>query len=552
MPLLRLPLCCPPLVVVGLLGATSVTVLAQQPAPAVSSGLTQAVPAAEVVTLTYANRPITTLRARVLTNAPVDRAAAAVLVLDLLVDSSVTGPVTARVEQGVAFIRVGTRDVFTLVPADLNDLTGETIDEKVAETVPRLQLALTEAAEARAPFRLLRAVLLALLATGVFVVSLGGLVRLNRRLSTAILAESRRRLGSVLPGEFLHDRPSRLGAVMRRTTSLLLLSVAAVLTYGWLTFTLRQFPYSRPVGESLRSHLLGAISGFGVKVAGAMPGLFTVLLIVLATRLAVYIVTVFFENVERGAVNLSWTHPETARVTRRWIVLLLWLFALIVAYPHLPGSNTDAFKGVSVFLGLVFSLGSSGIVNQVMSGMTMTYARAMQQGDIVRVGDVQGIVTGTTLLSVKIRTFVGEEVTLPNAVVIGQPTTNFTKLAPGGGAYLTTSVTIGYDTPWRQVRSLLLLAAERTPNIQRDPPPRAITEALEDFYVRYRLAVCVGDRAERTITLDRLHSQILDVFNEFGVQIMSPNYEADPEGLKIVPKEQWHAAPAKADAPAGV
>jgi len=222
----------------------------------------------------------------------------------------------------------------------------------------------------------------------------------------------------------------------------------------------------------------------------------------------------------------------------------LWLFGLIVSYPYLPGSGSDAFKGVTVFVGLVISLGSSGIVNQLMSGLTLTYSRALTVGDMVRIGECEGVVTAISLLSVKLRTFQGEEITVPNAVVVGQSTTNYTKLAASGGCYLATSVTIGYDTPWRQVRSLLLLAAERTRNVKREPPPRVIQDALDDFYVRYRLVVGLDDPTDRLLTRDRLHANIQDAFNEFGVQIMSPHYESDPDSRKIVPRPRWHSRPA--------
>jgi small-conductance mechanosensitive channel len=179
-----------------------------------------------------------------------------------------------------------------------------------------------------------------------------------------------------------------------------------------------------------------------------------------------------------------------------------------------------------------------------MSGLTLTYARALKAGDFVRLGDAEGIVTGLNMLSVKLRTFQGEEITVPNGVVVGLITTNYTRLAASGASYLASTVSIGYDTPWRQVRGLLLLAAERTEGIRRDPPPMVVTDALEDFYVRYRLLVCLEDPTARVIARDRLHASILDAFNEFGVQIMSPNYEADPEGRKVVPPDRWYAAPA--------
>jgi small-conductance mechanosensitive channel len=251
-----------------------------------------------------------------------------------------------------------------------------------------------------------------------------------------------------------------------------------------------------------------------------------------------------FDAVEQGRTSLPWVYPETAVPTRRLVSGLLWLFALALAYPYLPGSNTDAFKGVSVFIGLMISLGSSGIVNQVMSGFTLTYSRALRPGDFVRIGDVEGTVTHLGSLSTKIKTPRREEVTIPNAVVVAAQTTNYTRFAGSEGVLVPTSVTIGYDVPWRQVKALLLLAAQRTVGVRSQPEPVVRQTALRDFYVEYTLLVSLEDPAQRVPTLDRLHGHIQDAFNEHGVQIMSPNYEADPEGPKIVPRERWFAAPA--------
>ena len=163
----------------------------------------------------------------------------------------------------------------------------------------------------------------------------------------------------------------------------------------------------------------------------------------------------------------------------------------------------------------------------------------------MRIGDNEGTVTHIGTLSTKIETVRREEVTIPNQVLVSQTVTNFSRHASTLGVYTPTSVTIGYDTPWRQVQALLLLAAERTAGLRREPPPRVLQTGLEDFYVRYTLLVALDEQSKRGVVLDGLHANIQDAFNEHGVQIMSPNYEADPAGQKIVPKEQWFAAPAK-------
>jgi small-conductance mechanosensitive channel len=244
-----------------------------------------------------------------------------------------------------------------------------------------------------------------------------------------------------------------------------------------------------------------------------------------------------------------WIYPETAQPTRRLLTGLLWAFAIVVAHPYLPGSQTDAFKGVSVFFGLMVTFGSSGIVNQIMSGFMITYSRALRAGDFVRIGEVEGTVTHLGVLSTKIRTLRQEEVTIPNAVVVAQTTTDYTRLSETDGVFTPTSVTIGYDTPWRQVHALMLQAADRTAGLRAKPKPVVLQAGLEDFYVKYTLFVCLEQQESRPVTLGALHANIQDLFNEYGVQIMSPNYVIDPSAPKVVPKQQWFAAPAAAPEP---
>ncbi len=318
--------------------------------------------------------------------------------------------------------------------------------------------------------------------------------------------------------------------------------------YSWLAFVLQRFPYTRPWGESLRGFLLERLSWLGLRMVGAFPDLFTVFLIVLVIRFVVRLLT---GRVRSGRdwpdLTLPYVYPETAQPTRRLLIMVLWLLGIALAYPYLPGSDSDAFKGVSVFVGLVLSLGSSGIVNQMMSGLTITYSRAVRLGDFVKIGSVEGTVTHLGALSTKVKTPRGEEVTIPNAVVMSDVTTNYTRFADTDGVYVPTSVTIGYDTPWRQVHALLLLAAERTPGIRSKPKPVVRQTALQDFYVQYTLLVC----------LEQPHTRALGVRcsaceHPGRVQrIRRPDHVAELRGgsgrtRKVVPPEQWYASPAKA------
>ncbi len=226
-------------------------------------------------------------------------------------------------------------------------------------------------------------------------------------------------------------------------------------------------------------------------------------------------------------------------------MVLIWIFVLTAAYPYIPGSRTEAFRALSVFVGLMASLGGVGLVNQVMSGLMVVYSRSLRIGDFVRIGDQEGVVREIGTLSTKLQTLAREEVTIPNAVLAGTTVTNFSKLAGEDGAVIRTTVTIGYDAPWRQVHALLELAADRTQGLRKTPKPRVLQRALSDFYVEYQLFANLEKVEGRIQALSDLHAQIQDAFNEFGVQIMSPHFESQPGQKVFVPREGWNPNPVK-------
>jgi small-conductance mechanosensitive channel len=504
-------------------------------------------PSEHPATLMYANRYVVTFRAAVLARTPADRAASAVQFLNRLVEEAPNGRVTTELFGGSAAISVAGRPVFAILPQDVDADAGETVQRTAADTAARLQTAFDEAIELRNPSRLFRNGLLALVATLIYLGALWLLRRVYRAGATRLTIGAERQLAR-LPGGEIILHASGASVLLRRSSAVVSLLLVLLLTDLWLTFVLRRFPYTRPLGESLRTSVLSALLSLGHRVVDALPGLITVLIIVLVTRFLVRLTTLLFEAVEKGRSSIPGLYPETALPTRRIVAALLWLCALIVSYGYLPGSESAAFKGVSVFVGLMVSLGSTGIMNQIMSGLTITYSRALRLGDFVKVGDVEGTVTHLGTLATKIKTPRHEEITIPNAVVVSSATTNYSREE---GVFVPTSLTIGYDTPWRQVHALLLLAADRTAGVLRDPQPVVRQTALEDFYVKYTLLVCLEQPDRRGPVLDALHANIQDAFNEYGVQIMSPNYEADPSGPKVVAKHNWYAAPAAVATPVG-
>jgi small-conductance mechanosensitive channel len=516
------------------------------PAPSVAAAI-NAERTGESLTFAYFNRPIVVLRARVLGRGPRDRAAGAERNLDDLVAQRITGPVESRPFDGGSLISVGSRAVLVLTSADIDDLSGESIQGVTTQTVARLQQALNEASEARTPRAMLRSGVIAIFGLVVGLLALWVIRWTHRVVTDKLTAIAEKTIAKSKIAGLDVLRASRLIDLERRLLTLVTVALDLVVIYGIITFVLERFPYTRPWGESLSGFLLATVENLGLGMVQAIPGLFTVVLIFVIARFLVRLVGLWFSAVEHGQVTVPWIYPETAETTRRLVTTLLWLFAIVVAYPYLPGSGTDAFKGVSVFIGLMVTLGSSGLVSQIMSGFTLTYSRALRLGDFVRIGDVEGTVTHLGVLSTKVKTLRNEDVTIPNAVVVSQTTTDYSRFGETEGVFTPTSVTIGYDAPWRQVQSLLLLAAERTPGLRKEPKPVVLQAALEDFYVKYTLFVCLERQQTRPFTLHALHANIQDLFNEYGVQIMSPNYVLDPAAPKVVPKANWFAEPARPD-----
>jgi small-conductance mechanosensitive channel len=231
--------------------------------------------------------------------------------------------------------------------------------------------------------------------------------------------------------------------------------------------------------------------------------------------------------------------------------VLVVAFAIVVGYPYLPGSQSEAFKGVSILLGIMFSLGSSTAIANIIAGYSLTYRRAYRIGDRVKIGDVVGDVAEMRLQVTHLRSPKNEEIVIPNSTIMNSHVINYSSLAAQHGLILHTTVGIGYETPWRQVEAMLIEAAGRTPGLLRKPPPFVLQKSLGDFAVTYEINVYTDQPQAGPRLYAALHRSILDVFNEYGVQIMTPAYEGDPEQAKLVPKDKWFELPARPEGSSG-
>ncbi|MET0232502.1 MAG: mechanosensitive ion channel family protein [Rhodanobacteraceae bacterium] len=438
-------------------------------------------------------------------------------------------------------IREGTEVLFGILTTDV-DGDRAAVEREGERVVAEIRRILAARAEAHRLPKLLRAIGVSALALLVFVALVWAAGRARHDLHRRIDALAAHRAARNAKAG-LDLRPIAWGA-LRLVVDLLRLAVVLGLAYLALSLVLRQFSYTQPWGETLGGFVFDAATRLGNAFVASIPSLATLVLIWLVTRGIVRIVGAWFGAIESGALESEWLDGPTAGATRRLVVTGIWLFALTVAYPYIPGSETAAFKGVSVFVGLMLSLGSAGALSQIVSGFVVLYSRAIRVGDFVRVGDHEGVVIELGLLSLKLVTRRREEITVPNTLLAGTPVENYTRHAREKGLIVSTAVTIGYDTPWRQVHALLQLAASRTPDVQSEPAPFVLQTALADFYTQYQLNVVIARPTERPFVLSRLHAEIQDAFNEFGVQIMSPNFEAQPEQKVWVPRDAWHAEPA--------
>ena len=495
-------------------------------------------PTAEVV---HGTRHIATFQAPVLGYSAAQRAEAASARIGALADAG--GPyeiATRPVEEGMA-VEVNGKTVFMVLRKDINELAGEDLAAVAAAAAKELGKALDETTEQRSPRRMLIATGLAMLATAVGIVGLFVVLRVRRWASTTLRDATTRRLSRIGHPAALVLHPDYVGRTIVTGANLIALLVDGILFYVYASFVLELFPLTRPYGEGLRDALFHLLSKIGGAIASALPGLVLVVVIFILARLLTQALSAFFQRVERGVISVSWLEQDTAAPTRRIAVAVVWLFALAMAYPYLPGAQSEAFKGLSVLVGLMISLGASSTVSQAASGLILMYSRAFRVGEYVRIGDTEGTVMEISMLVTRIRTGLGEEVLLPNGVVLATTSKNYSRyVQPAKGFVLDTTVTIGYDAPWRQVHAMLLEAAKRTADVVPDPAPYVIQTALSDFYVEYRLvtiARSVG-ATSRVESLGELHGNIQDVFNENGVQIMSPHYLGDPDTPKVVPEGQ--------------
>lgn len=327
--------------------------------------------------------------------------------------------------------------------------------------------------------------------------------------------------------------PQRYRAILLRVLSLLRWLFIIFVVYLSLPLIFSLFPWTRSFANSLLGFVINPMILIVKSFISYFPNLITILVIFFVTRYLVRLIKFFADEITTGKLSITGFYADWAMPTFNIVKLLMYVFMFVVIFPYLPGANSRVFQGVTVFLGILFSIGSSSAIANVVAGIVITYMRPFKIGDRVKIGDVTGDVLEKNLLVTRIRTIKNEEITMPNANILTGGTTNYSSLAKQQGLILHTTVTIGYDAPWQQVQTLLLKAAKATGGIKEDPSPFVLQTSLDDYYVSYQLNAYTEEPQHMQDLYSLLHQNIQDCFNEAGVEIMSPAYHSIRDGNTI-------------------
>ncbi|WP_298832367.1 mechanosensitive ion channel domain-containing protein [uncultured Piscinibacter sp.] len=447
-------------------------------------------------------------------------------------------------EKEQTWILAGDRRLLAVVDADAA-LQGTTRTLFSQVVTGAIAAAITSYRQERTSKDLLQSAATAAAATALLVLFLWATRWLLKRSLETAKRRFRSELEKLEAESFGIVEAERFESVLLGAVKALWWLLAAVATFACVISVLRLFPWTRGAAHWLFELVVGPLRIMLNAVANSLPDLVFLAILYVVVQYLLRILELFFAGVGRGAITLSGFAPEWAMPTFKLVRVGVIVFAIVVAYPYIPGSNTEAFKGVSVLVGVLVSLGSSSIVANILSGYVLLYRRTFKVGDRVKFGNFTGSIRSIEAQVTRLCTIQNEEIVIPNSLIVSREVVNYSKHARARQLVLHSAVSIGYDAPWRQVEAMLIEAARRTGGLLETPEPFVLKLALDDFYVRYEVNAYCGDADRMSMIQSELHANIIDVFNEYGVQIMSPHHVAQPGKDVTVPKAKWFDPPAK-------
>ncbi len=315
-----------------------------------------------------------------------------------------------------------------------------------------------------------------------------------------------------------------------KITSIVRILLLLLLAYVTFPVIFSLFPATEPIAYKLFGYVYNPLISMGRSFLAYIPKLFTIIVIVFVFRTILKYMRLFARRVELGRIRIHGFYPDWANTTFSLIRILIIALGIVMVFPYLPGAQSEVFKGVSVFIGIIFSIGSTSVVGNLVAGLVLTYMRPFKIGDRIKIGDVEGEIVEKTFFVIRIKTPKNEYITLPNANVLNAHIVNYNRSFDDGGVILFTEVTIGYDVPWRKVHDLLLRAAVETEYIEEKPEPFVLQKRLDDYSVAYQINGYSKRPLYKDLVNSLLHQQIQDIFAEAGVEILSPKYVASRDG----------------------
>lgn len=453
--------------------------------------------------------------------------------LQAIVRDRSLGDLQVRVTEsdGASAIRVGSRLLMVVTPQDARVL-GAPRTELAQQYAGDLEAAIRRERRLYSPATLMRSAAFAGLATLLLGAGLWLILRAMRVADRNLERwQTRRATLQVQDAEIVSTETlaRAIGRILTGTRIALVLLALHV----YLAYVLGLFPWTRPLSSRLSGYALGSLGTAAEAVVGYLPNLVFVLVIATLIHLAIRLIGFFFAQIGVGRTVFASFPAEWADPTFKIVRVLLIAFGLVVVFPYLPASDSPAFTGVSVFIGVLFSLASSSALSNMTAGIVLIYTGAFRLGDRVRVGDAYGDIVETSLLVTRVRTIKNEDITVPNSLVLGQPTTNYSRHADTLGLIVHTRVALGYDAPWRQVHDLLIEAALATPGVEAEPRPFVWQASLNDVHVSYEINAYTRQPRKLGSIYAALHAAIRDRFVAAGLELLAPQYTSLRDGNTV-------------------
>lgn len=327
--------------------------------------------------------------------------------------------------------------------------------------------------------------------------------------------------------------PEQIKAIILKAYNIVRILVIILVVYLSLPLLFSVFPQTKNLTGQLIQWILTPLVSSLNAIVDFLPNLITIIVIYFIFKYAIKALRYFVVEISRGNIQINGFHQDWATPTFNILKFVLYAFMLVIIWPYLPGSDSAAFQGVSVFLGILISLGSSSAITNMVAGLVITYMRPFKIGDRVKIGEHVGDVMEKTMLVTRIKTIKNEDITVPNSAVLSGSTINYTANCAresSPGLILNTTITIGYDVPWKMLHEVLIKAALKTELIEQNPSPFILQTSLEDFYVAYQINAYTKHASKQAVIYSNLHQNIQDACNEAGIEIMSPHYRAARDG----------------------